>query len=76
MSTACIIVVLVFGISCVGWIVISIFQNARRHPLLDLPALVWRVFVAVWLIIAAVGVVTVMANPLLRFVPALRHCVH
>jgi hypothetical protein len=76
MSAAGIVVVLVVGIFCVGWIVIGIFQNARRHPLLDLPTLLWRVFVAVWLIIAAVGVVTVMANPLLRFVPTLRHCVH
>jgi hypothetical protein len=39
MSTAGTVVVLVFGIFCVRWIVIGIFQNARRHPLLDLPAL-------------------------------------
>jgi hypothetical protein len=69
-------VVLVFGVFCVGAIVIGIARSARRHPLLDLPPLLWRVFVAVWLIIAGVGVVAVMANPLLRFVPALQHCLH
>jgi hypothetical protein len=35
----------------------------------------WRVFFAVWLIIAGVGVVAVVADPLQKFVPALRHCV-
>jgi hypothetical protein len=71
-----IVVVLVFGMFCVGWIVVGVVRSGRRHPLLDLPALTWRVFFAVWLIILAIGVVTVMANPLLRFVPALRHCAH
>ena len=74
MSIAGIVVVLVSGVFCVGAIVIGIVQNARRKPLLDLPPLLWQVFVALWLIIAAVGVVGVMANPFLRFVPALRQC--
>jgi len=76
MSIAGIVVVLVFGVFCVGAIVIGIVQNARRKPLLDLPSLMWQVFVALWLIIAAGGVVGVMANPFLRFVPALRQCLH
>jgi hypothetical protein len=75
-SAAGIVVVLVFGVFCVGAIVIGIVRSARRHSLIDLPPLLWRVFVAVWLIIAGVGVVAVMANPLQRFVPSLRHCVH
>ena len=76
MNTAGIVVVLVFGVFCVGAIVIGIVQNARRKPLLDLPSLMWQVFVALWLIIAAGGVVGAMANPFLRFVPALRQCLH
>jgi hypothetical protein len=67
-------VVLVFGMICVGWIVVGVIRSGRRHPLLDLPALTWRVFFALWLIIVAAGIVVVMANPLMRFVPALRHC--
>jgi hypothetical protein len=69
-----IVVVLVFGMFCVGWIVIGIVRGARRYPLLDLPAVAWRAFFAAWLIIVGVGVVAVMADPLLRFLPGLRHC--
>jgi hypothetical protein len=69
-----IVVVLVFGVFCVGAIVIGIVRRSRRYPLLDLPALTWRVFFATWLIVVATGIVVVMANPLMRFVPALRHC--
>jgi hypothetical protein len=75
MFVAGIVVVLMFGTFYVGWIVVGVIRNARSHFLLDLPALVWRVFFAVWLIIVAVGLVAI-ANPLLRFVPALRYCVH
>jgi hypothetical protein len=74
MFAAGIVVVLVFGMFCVGWIVIGVIRSARRYPLLDLPAVVWRVFFAVWFIIIGIGVVAVMANPLLRFVPGLRRC--
>ena len=76
MFVAGIIVVLVFGMFCAGWIVVGIVRKSKRNPLLDLPPLMWRVFFAVWLIIAAIGFVAVMANPLLRFVPALRYCAH
>jgi hypothetical protein len=74
MTATGIVVVLVFSVLFVGWIAVGVIRSGRRELLLDLPALTWRVFFALWLIVVAVGVVAVITNPLMRFVPALRHC--
>ena len=71
MGAVGIVAVLVFGLLSVGAIVTGIVRKSKRDLLLDLPALSWRVLVALWFIIVAAG-----ALPFMRFVPPLWHCVH